>query len=793
MSRGNDDLRDQVLEAKRRLPLPQLFERLGIETKGNGQVRKNPLREDDGNLSFSTFEREGGWGWKDHATEQGGDEINFLEAHKGLTRAEAVREYLALAGVENAPQRHGKAAASRPSATAPARPARAAKATSHPPIDWQKCVEAIGDDDLDKLAAWRGYSRDFCAWLRDRGLVGLAEGCFALPVHDDQRRVIAAHLRLGTSGRWKYAPQGVGVHPLVIGPHDAENLLCFESQWDAFAFMERGGWHREEPEGWAVVATRGKSNGGLVAAPGVPRTKGCIAIVQNDTAGEAWLAKLEETFAGERVFAIRPPAGVKDFNDWTRAEAVDVWQLIADAKAIDRSAKTAAPAAPNLKPPAPSGNDLEGLADGFGLYWLDGSEKFFRRSADGLRFFEVGIADIRRKLKVLGMASKPAEGETCSVIDRLLVHVQDHRAVDWAGGVAGFRAGVYPMQGKRVLVKDSPEIPSPAAGEWPIIRALIEGRLDVPDFGARQLATFYGWCKCGYESLLSGEHRPGQALVLCGPSDCGKSRIQNQLITPLLGGRQSDPAPFLIGRTDFNSELISAEHHQIEDMPSAIDMRSREFFGEMIKASVIGDIQRSHKKGRDAITLSPFRRLSMSMNDNPERMKVLPPISSDLRDKIVLLKAQSSPLPMPLETGEDWRHFREAIKRELPAFCHFLTQYQVPEDLRSRRFEVRYFHHPEILSALMENEPDQMLALLIDQRLFEADERSGWRGTALELQQLLTDDESKCAAEARKLFSYSTACGVYLARLADKHPERYINDRSAKKREWIIRAPGVSV
>ena len=100
MSRGNDDLRDQVLEAKRRLPLPRLFERLGIETKGSGQVRKNPLREDYGNLIFSTFERDCGWGWKDHATEQGGDEINFLKAHKGLTRAEAVREYLALAGVE---------------------------------------------------------------------------------------------------------------------------------------------------------------------------------------------------------------------------------------------------------------------------------------------------------------------------------------------------------------------------------------------------------------------------------------------------------------------------------------------------------------------------------------------------------------------------------------------------------------------------------------------------------------------------------------------------------------------
>ena len=41
-------------------------------------------------------------------------------------------------------------------------------------------------------------------------------------------------------------------------------------------------------------------------------------------------------------------------------------------------------------------------------------------------------------------------------------------------------------------------------------------------------------------------------------------------------------------------------------------------------------------------------------------------------------------------------------------------------------------------AALCDNEPDVMLLLLIDQEIFESVERTDpWRGTALELQQLL--------------------------------------------------------
>src|SRR5215470_17503930 len=41
------------------------------------------------------------------------------------------------------------------------------------PIDWQRCVDAFTDKHIERLAEWRGYSIEFCSWLKQSRLVGL--------------------------------------------------------------------------------------------------------------------------------------------------------------------------------------------------------------------------------------------------------------------------------------------------------------------------------------------------------------------------------------------------------------------------------------------------------------------------------------------------------------------------------------------------------------------------------------------------------------------------------------------
>ena len=107
---------------------------------------------------------EGGkWFWKCHAGCGDGDEVTFLEKIKSISRAEAIKLLKEMAGVGAPPSKP------RSSASAP---------------DWRACVEAFDDKHLERLADWRGFSGEFCSWLKQNGLVGLYEKCIAFPVHD---------------------------------------------------------------------------------------------------------------------------------------------------------------------------------------------------------------------------------------------------------------------------------------------------------------------------------------------------------------------------------------------------------------------------------------------------------------------------------------------------------------------------------------------------------------------------------------------------------------------------------
>jgi hypothetical protein len=48
--------------------------------------------------------------------------------------------------------------------------------------------------------------------------------------------------------------------------------------------------------------------------------------------------------------------------------------------------------------------------------------------------------------------------------------------------------------------------------------------------------------------------------------------------------------------------------------------------------------QSGHGKAKDAITLYPFCRLMILVNDEPESLLILPPVDDSLDDKIMMLK-----------------------------------------------------------------------------------------------------------------------------------------------------------
>jgi hypothetical protein len=298
----------------------------------------------------------------------------------------------------------------------------------------------------------------------------------------------------------------------------------------------------------------------------------------------------------------------------------------------------------------------------------------------------------------------------------------------------------------------------------------------------------YGWLKISYETVRARERRPGQAIVLAGVHDCGKFLVQN-LITVILGRRSARPHQFMLGLTPFNSDLFEAEHLMIEDEQASTDIRARRNFGTQLKSITVNEWQRCHTKYRVPISLPPFWRLSITVNDEPENLMVLPPIDDSMEDKLIILRASKFPMPMPTATLAQRRAFWQRLVDELPAFLEFLLRWEIPSHLVSERFGITHFHHPDILQAINNLAPEYRLLRLIDDELFQFDESDPWEGSAEQLERRLCGESSTCRNEARKLFTFNTACGVYLARLHKRYPKRFKPIHTREGNRWTINPP----
>lgn len=410
-------------------------------------------------------------------------------------------------------------------------------------------------------------------------------------------------------------------------------------------------------------------------------------------------------------------------------------------------------------------------------------------------YIPVSESSLKRELKSLGFCADVDKRDLVSEMDALILRVQKERNVHYAGPLAGHKVGMLQFQGRRVLVTESPTFIEAEEGPWPTWKAILR-RLFVPAVkegetaDERQLHTLYSWLKIGMQALRSGKRRPGQVLVLAGSPNCGKSLLQN-FITKLLGGRSAKPYQFMTGGTQFNGELFHAEHLMIEDEAASFDYRIRVKMGTTLKGLIVNEDQRCHPKHRSALTLRPWWRLSITLNDDAESLMVMPPIEG-IADKVILLRAFSGPMPMATETLEQWGAFMALLEGELPALVHFLLrEWQIPEAYRCSRYGVTHYHHPDLLEMMSVLAPETKLLELIDARLFPKDASlwSEWEGLASELEAELCGPSSAVAHEARKLLLYNSACGQYLGRLEKMHPDRISHRISTGRNVWQIAPP----
>ena len=382
-----------------------------------------------------------------------------------------------------------------------------------------------------------------------------------------------------------------------------------------------------------------------------------------------------------------------------------------------------------------------------------------------------------------------AKGAGASEIEAALCEIQTDQYIHFAGPLAGHKRGIHRSGGSKLLATDSPQIIKPRQGEWTTLKAVVEGLLgNDPEADNLQVDIFFAWLKIARESLTLGRRRPGQALALAGAVGCGKSLLLD-IIEAALGGRRANPYPFFSGKTSFNADLAGAELLAVDDEAGSTDIRARKNLAANIKSNLFSGAVRIEGKGKTAFTLSPTWRMVIALNDEPEALLVLPPITEDLADKVTMLHCHRRQLPMPAHTIEERDAFFSTLMAELPLMLHWLESWHIPSDITEERCGVMAYHHPSIIGTLHELSAEGALIQMIDTAAEAGGIQLPWQGTAAQLKGLLIECQTTSRDAQSLLGKWQAATGTYLSRLEGHRVEKQPLRNGTQR--WRIKSSGV--
>ena len=417
-----------------------------------------------------------------------------------------------------------------------------------------------------------------------------------------------------------------------------------------------------------------------------------------------------------------------------------------------------------------------------GLYYFDETNY----ETDEMLSVPYTEAEAKAKLLregLLDYLSNSDKGQAAIVnaqLKEFLAYVSANNKVDYAGPLAGRFQGLREFNGTKILVTQNPKLVIEEKGDWSGLGNIFQRMF------RDQIDYFFSWYKRVLQSVLESDSASLHFFAMCGPVNCGKTWLQEAVISEMLGGYGS-PNQYMSEGTSFNADLFSKPHQMLSDAKGSSSFEKRRAFGSFVKDIVANTGHRCHGKGEKAIELDPIWVATCSCNSSPiDRLKILPPLDEDIRDKMIITLIHPGRMPMDTAQPQGKEAFRLWTKNQLPAFAWWLlNEYAIPAEIAlPDRFGIKGYCHPEIEKQLLELSPDARVRDYIHDTLFKKGQNQPWRGSAEDLGQKLN------TPEGRKLFR-STKRGVadVLARLAVAYPEGFKKKKNDGKRFWIIDPP----
>jgi hypothetical protein len=346
------------------------------------------------------------------------------------------------------------------------------------------------------------------------------------------------------------------------------------------------------------------------------------------------------------------------------------------------------------------------------------------------------------ELRQFGFNPRPKKGQALSELESAILVINNQNRIDEIAPVVFSKERVVTFNSHRILNNANINPVEPAddgdPANWPFIQSWL-GQLFHNSGQRPTVEYFYGWLKRFYTSVHKREMAQGQALLLVGPTNKGKSLLSNRVISQLVGGF-ADASDYLSGQTKFNKDLARVPAWVIDDTTSAASFQDQRKATELIKRAVANPRIEYHAKYVDAISIPWTGRVIFSLNMDANSLSVIPSLDSSNRDKLMALRisyAATSKFPPNLQ-------LERTIANELPHFARWLLDWQVPQEIDdASRFGVQSYIDETIASAAYDNSSRSSVAELVEffvRRLRQVnDDVAMWTGTLTEFQVALHD------------------------------------------------------
>lgn len=418
--------------------------------------------------------------------------------------------------------------------------------------------------------------------------------------------------------------------------------------------------------------------------------------------------------------------------------------------------------------------------------WFDG-DKYWYKSPAG-HWVNVNKQDAMLHLEV-ACGLKPAkEGDDTSEVKRALFAIQNTRRIDGAVPLPGMHEGIVQYNGNEFLntIRTRPIAPVSLPEGPGTMDAIRKGCPFILTHLARLLGKeqywcFTAWLKRFYTSHYERKPLPGQVVVLAGTVAVGKTFTSNVIVSRLMGGF-SDGSDYLMGRTQFNKDLMGVPLITVDDSTPTASAHYLNAFTSMLKRVAANHSMQFNAKYRDTYNMPNNSRTIVTCNADPESLRILPDTDQNVLDKVLLFL-----------TEPDAANYRfpgdasEIVNRELPFYARYLIEVTIPERFLSpSRFGVAPWHHPELLDTARSSNASSSFKELLDLFLrayFRSQPKAdAWTGSSTQLlQEMLLDDGLKEIARQYKPVAVGRAMGQLMGQ-----NEYVAQDRKTKERVWVV-------